>query len=84
MWLTKLKAALVLENIDQISCLMDEMPLFNTLAEMEEAAFLLHQTKALLERNKLQTAQTMKQLKNTIDFLQSTQTLPPSSINLKF
>ncbi|HZF70536.1 hypothetical protein [Sulfuricurvum sp.] len=84
MWLTKLKTALVLEEIDQISSLLDEMPSFTSLAEMEEANYLLSQTKTLIERNKIETAHTLQQLKNTIDFLKSTQIEPSSSLNLKF
>lgn len=84
MWLTKLKTALVLEEIDQISVLLDEMPQFDTIAQMEEAAFLLHQSKILIEGKKVQTAQTLLQLKNTLDFLKSTQIQSSSSLNLKF
>ncbi|MDD2367803.1 MAG: hypothetical protein PHQ90_00795 [Sulfuricurvum sp.] len=84
MWLTKLKTALVLEEIDHISSLLDEMPTFSSLAEMEEASYLLSQTKTLIERNKVETAHTLQQLKSTIDFLNSTQINPPSSLNLKF
>jgi len=84
MWLTKLKTALVLEEIDRISILLDEMPQFDTIAQMEEAAFLLQQSKILLEGKKVQTAQTLQQLKNTLDFLKSTQIQSSSSLNLKF
>ncbi|MDD2951124.1 MAG: hypothetical protein PHU29_10080 [Sulfuricurvum sp.] len=84
MWLTKLKTALVLEEIDHISSLLDEMPTISSLAEMEEASYLLSQTKTLIERNKVETAHTLQQLKSTIDFLNSTQINPPSSLNLKF
>jgi hypothetical protein len=84
MWLTKLKTALVLEEIDRISSLLDQMPNFSSLAEMEEATYLLSQTKILIEHNKSETAHTMQQLKSTIDFLNSTQIKPPSSLNLKF
>ncbi|AFV98049.1 MULTISPECIES: hypothetical protein [unclassified Sulfuricurvum] len=84
MWLTKLKTALVLEETDRISTLLDEMPQFDTIEQMEEAAFLLQQSKTLLEEKKMQTAQTLQQLKNALDFLKSTQEEPPSSLNLKF
>lgn len=83
MWLTKLKTALVLEEIDRISVLLDEMPHFDTIAQMEEAAFLLQQSKILVEGKKVQTAQTLQQLKNTLDFLKSTQIQSSSSLNLK-
>lgn len=84
MWLTKLKTALVLEEIDRISSLIDEMPKFDTLTEMEEAAYLLSQSKTLIEHHQIETAQALHQLKNTIDFLKSTEINPPSSLNLKF
>lgn len=83
MWLTKLKTALVLEEIDRISVLLDEMPHFDTITQMEEAAFLLQQSKVLVEGKKVQTAQTLQQLKNTLDFLKSTQIQSSSSLNLK-
>lgn len=84
MWLTKLKTALVLEEINRLSSLLEEIPQFDTLEQMEEAAYLLMQCRTLLEQNKTQSAQTLLQLKNTLDFLKSTQTQPPSSLNLKF
>lgn len=83
MWLTKLKTALVLEDIETISHLCDEMPQFETLSQMEEAAFLLQQSKTLLELEKTKTAQTLQQLKNSIDFLKSTQQQSPYTLNLK-
>jgi hypothetical protein len=84
MWLTKLKTALVLEDIEQLSSLLDEMPQFETIEQMEEASYLLIQTKTLIEKSKLHTAQILQQLKNNLNFLKSTQTEAPSSLNLKF
>lgn len=83
MWLTQLKVALVLGQIDRISALIEEMPTFETLEEMEQAAFLFQQIQAFLEDEKSKTSQTMQQIKNTLNFLQSTQTDLPSSLNLK-
>lgn len=83
MWLTKLKTALVLEEVERISHLLDEMPQFETLSQMEEAAFLLQQSKILLESEKSKTAHTLQQLKNSIDFLKSTQQQTPHTLNLK-
>lgn len=84
MWLTKLKTALVLEEIERISALLDEMPRFDTIEQIEEAAFLLQQSKTLLEQKKTQTAQTLQQLKNSLDFLKSASTQEAHSLNLKF
>ena len=83
MWLTKLKTALVLEDIEQLSSLLNEMPQFDTMEQMEEASYLLMQTKALIEKNKTHTAQILQQLKNNLNFLKSTQPEPSYSINLK-
>jgi hypothetical protein len=84
MWLTKFKTALVLEDFENISKLLEEMPQFETLQQMEEASYLLAQTKTLVEKNKLQTAHVLQQLQNSLNFLKSTQSEPPSSLNLKF
>jgi hypothetical protein len=84
MWLTKLKTALILEDFERLSSLLDEMPQFDTLKEMEEASYLLAHSKISLEKNKAETAHIVQQLKNSLDFLKSTQTNPPSSLNLKF
>jgi hypothetical protein len=84
MWLTKLKTALVLEDIEQLSSLLDEMPQFETIKQMEEASYLLIQTKALIEKNQSDTAQILQQLKNNLNFIKSTQAEAPSSLNLKF
>ncbi len=84
MWLAKLKKALILEDIEQLSTLLGEMPQFDTVEQMEEASYLLMQTKTLIENNKLHTAQILQQLKNNLNFLKSTQVELPSSLNLKF
>lgn len=83
MWLTQFKTALVLGQIERISSLINEMPSFETLTEMEQAAYLLQHAKTLLEEEKSKTGQTLQQLKNTLNFLQSTQADGPSSLNLK-
>jgi len=84
MWLNKLKTSLVLEDIESISNLIDEMPQFETLSQMEEAAYLLVQCKAIVELRKSETGHVLQQLKSTIDFIKSTQTDPSHKLNLKF
>ncbi len=84
MWLTKLKTALVLEDIEQLSSLLDEMPQFESIEQMEEALYLLIQSKTFLKKSKMQTTQSLQQLKNNLNFLKSTQEDVPSSLNLKF
>lgn len=84
MWLTRFKTALVLEDFESIAALLDEMPQFETLQQIEEASYLLAQTKSAVEKNKSQTTHVLQQLKNSLNFLKSTQTEPPFSLNLKF
>lgn len=84
MWLTKLKTALALGEMEHISSLIDEMPVFETFEEMEQAAYLLNHAKTLIENEQSQTSHALQQLKNTLNFLKSTQTDHPSSLNLKF
>ncbi len=83
MWLTSFKTALVLEDFESIATLLDEMPQFETHQQMEEAFYLLVQTKTSIEKNKSQIAHIMQQLTNNLNFLKSTQIDPPSSLNLK-
>ncbi len=83
MWLTKFKTALVLEEIDKLATLLDEMPQFSSLQEMEEAAYLLRQATELLMRNKHETALTLKHLKNTLEFLKTAQSPSNSALNIK-
>jgi hypothetical protein len=84
MWLTKLKTALVLEDIEALSILIDNMPQFETIEQMEEALYLLIEIKTYLEKSKTQAAQILQQLKNNLNFLKSTQPQPAHSLNLKF
>lgn len=84
MWLTKLKKALVLEEIEAISTLIDEMPQFETLSQMEEATYLLAQCQILLNRRKTETGQALQHLKKSINFIKSTQIDLPHSLNIKF
>lgn len=83
MWLNNVKKALILKEFETLSQLIEEMPSFESLDEMEEAAYLLHHVKTLLEAEQSSTLSSIKQLKNTIDFLKATENTPASSINLK-
>ena len=83
MWLSKLKTALVLEETDKIAELTENIPSFDSIEEMEEASYLLLQARELMIRNREEAAQTLKQLKKTLDFLKSTQSHPTGSLNIK-
>lgn len=83
MWLTNFKKALILKEFETLTRLIDDMPQFESLLEMEEAAYLLDHAKSLFETEKSTTFASFQQMKNTIDFLKATENSPASSINFK-
>ena len=82
-WLNELKKAIILQDSQNLNTLIDQMPQFTTLPEMEEAAYLLLSAQIFLENERSQTLHSLTQLKNTIDFLKATENITASSINLK-
>lgn len=83
MWLNNVKKAIVLKEFETLERLLEEIPSLDSLAQMEEAAYLLHHAKNLLEAEQTITLSSLQQIKNTIDFLKATENTPTSSINLK-
>ncbi len=83
MWLINFKKSLILKDFDTLAHLIDEMPHFESLLEMEEATYLLHHTKTLLELEQSTIFTSLQQLKANIDFLKVTENTPTSSINFK-
>jgi len=83
MWLTNFKKAVILKEFETLEHLINEMPPMESLSQMEEAAYLLHYAKTLLEMEQTSTLVVLQQLKNTIDFLKATENTPASSINFK-
>lgn len=72
-WSDRLKVALVAKDTNAISQLLDAMPEFTSLEEMQEAFYLLKQANTLLQTLKADTLTQMNQIKKNIDFLNSTQ-----------
>jgi len=83
-WLNDFKSAIATEDIQRISLLIDQIPTFENLQQMEEAAYLLLHAKSLLEAEQNKNRLALQQLKNTIDFLQSSENPSTSTLNLKF
>ena len=81
-WLDALKVAIVSKNARQINELMETMPQFDSLKEMEEAYFLLQQASALLHQLKDETLHQMNQIKKNIDFLESTARAEKNSLDI--
>ena len=82
-WLSDFKKAVILKEFETLNQLINDMPSMESLAQMEEAAYLLHHAKSLLELEQSATLGSLQQLKNTIDFLKATENTPASSFNLK-
>lgn len=72
-WSNRLKIAIIDKDTDTISQLLESMPQFSSLEEMQEAFHLIKQAKTLLETLKAETLSQMNQIKKNIDFLNSTQ-----------
>jgi hypothetical protein len=83
MWLKNFKTAIILKEFTTIDVLIEQMPQLDSLAQMEEAAYLLHHAKELLEAEQITTLHAMQQLKNTLDFLKATENSLPPTINIK-
>ncbi len=83
MWLSNFKKAVILKDFGTLEHLIVEMPPLESLSQMEEAAYLLHHAKTLLEAEQSSTLIALQQLRNTIDFLKATENTPTSSINFK-
>lgn len=83
MWLTKLQIAIVEKNTDNLNKLLDTMPTFDNIKDMQTASYLLRETAELLYTLKDETASTMKQLKKNIAFLRSTEVRTSSKIDIK-
>lgn len=83
MWLSNFKKALILQEFSTVEHLISQMPVFDSLDEMEQAAYLLQNTINLFESERSSALHSLSQLKNAIDFLRATENTPASTINLK-
>ena len=83
MWLKEFKKALFLKDFDALDSLIGQMPKMESLAQIEEAAYLLLNAKMLIESEQVATLHSMQQLKNTIDFLKATENNASPTINIK-
>jgi len=73
MWLNKLKAAIITENLDEALRLLQKVPSDLTQKELQEASFLSREAATIATRLRDETAVTMKKIKNSIDFLHATE-----------
>ncbi|MDD2357045.1 MAG: hypothetical protein PHX13_03935 [Thiovulaceae bacterium] len=74
MWLSEFKVAIITKNAESIDSLLSQIPQFNTIDEMQEAFYLFKQAYQLLHDLKDETATTMKKIKDSIRYIESTNT----------
>jgi len=81
-WLDALKVAIVSQNVRQIDELMDTMPQFDSLEQMEEVYFLIEEAGKIVQDLKGKTLLQMNQIKKNIDFLESTAHSKTNSLDI--
>ena len=70
-WLNALKGAVVQRDVAQLEKLLETIPNFDTLEDMQTALYLFQEAKRVVEDVKGQTERSMAQMKKNIDFLNS-------------
>lgn len=83
MWLKAFKIALIQEELPKLEALIESMPNFETLQEMEEAAYLLAQANELFTKHQEATSLQLTKLKQNINFLDVTATDPEKKLDIK-
>ena len=83
MWLTSLQVAIVEKNTDNLDELLDNMPKFEDVRDMQTASYLLREAAELLYTLQDETKKTMNKMKKNLKFLESTQEKPTSKLDLK-
>jgi len=73
MWLTKLKIAIVEQNINNINNLLNDIPNIKDLEDIETAIYLLKEASSLIHSLKDETKNSMVKIKQNLKFLKSTQ-----------
>ncbi len=83
MWNTKLKIALAQKNESQIEQLLENTPKFDDVEDARIAMHLLREAMILIHTLKDETAESMKQTKKNIDFLNSTEPQKTAKLDIK-
>jgi len=83
MWLTSLQIAIVEKNTDNIDDLVNNMPKFDNVKDMQTASYLLKEAAVIIYTLQDETKKTMNKMKKNLKFLESTQEKPTSKLDLK-
>lgn len=73
-WAKELKIAIAEENETSIDKIIEQLPQFDSLEQMQEAAYLMQEAYKLLKLKKDQTASNLLKIKKQKEFLQATST----------
>ena len=71
-WLSDFKRALIEEDFDTVSKLVDKMPIFTGLKEQKEALHLINEAKKVVKEQKDETLKQMQQIQKTKKFVDQT------------
>jgi hypothetical protein len=82
-WINSLKVAIIEKDPEALEKLLDDMPQFSKLEEMESAQALLREANVMMQGLKDKTSETMKQLKKNMNFLNSTQAPLSNKLDIK-
>lgn len=83
MWINELKIAIIEKNPEKIDSLVECMPMLDDVKDMEAAAYLLKEANLLMMTLKDETAESLKKIKKTKEFLSSTHLKESSLFNSK-
>ena len=82
MWLNEFKVALITQDTKKIGELVLDVPEFKTQEEQEEAYYLYIQSYELLTNLKNETLASMKKMKDTIAFIESSYTKSSAKLDI--
>ena len=83
-WLSELKVAIVSNEPQKISTLIESMPTFETLEEMQEALYLIKEAYVIMNELKSETLAKRDQIRKNIEFLKSTAAQKTNSLDVSF
>ncbi|WP_321777283.1 hypothetical protein [Sulfurimonas sp.] len=83
MWLNNLQIAIIEKNTDNIDELLDNMPKFEKVKDMESASYLLREAAELIYTLQDETKIIMNKMEKNLKFLESIQLEPTNKLDLK-
>jgi hypothetical protein len=83
MWLKNFKLAILQKDAGKIASLLDEMPQFEKLDELEEAAWLTKEALNVMTGLQEADKEAMLQIQKNIKFLKSTQPQASAKLDIK-